>query len=37
MILKIKDESGNWIPVPTIKGEPGPQGEQGPAARIIKT
>ena len=25
-ILKIKDENGNWIPIPAIKGEPGSNG-----------
>ena len=28
--LKIKDENGNWVDLPVIKGSPGPQGPQGP-------
>lgn len=28
-ILKIKDGQGNWVSVPTIKGETGPKGETG--------
>ena len=29
MILSIRDEHGNWIEVPAIQGEPGPQGPKG--------
>lgn len=29
-ILKIKDENGNFINIPSIIGEQGPQGERGP-------
>ena len=33
-ILKIKDASGSWISVPSIKGDTGATGAQGPAATI---
>ena len=29
-ILKIKNEQGEWIDIPSIKGDVGPQGPQGP-------
>jgi hypothetical protein len=29
MILKIKDDNGNWISVPYIKGPKGDKGETG--------
>lgn len=33
MILQIRDENGNWVPIPALqgeKGEPGEKGETGP-------
>lgn len=39
-VIRLKDEHGNWIPVPTIKGAKGdtgaqgPQGEQGPQGPV---
>lgn len=37
MILKIKDENGQWTSIPAIQGPQGPAGDVGPAGPIGET
>ena len=36
-ILKVKDELGNWIEIPAIKGDKGDQGDNTTAANVTNT
>lgn len=32
-VLYLRDESGQFVPIPTIKGEKGDKGDQGPPGK----